>query len=66
MALPITKKAAASCAKNIEAALVAGAGKTAPGFIDVKKTVEDSMGEVKPQETEDTGDVEVDAGDGEV
>tara|TARA_R100001460_G_scaffold109_8_gene452 strand:- start:430 stop:672 length:243 start_codon:yes stop_codon:yes gene_type:complete len=64
MAIPITKKASSSCMKNMELgsmanvneALIAGAANTAPKFIDVKQTVEDSMGEVKTQKIEDAPD----------
>jgi len=49
MAIPITKKASSSCAKNIEAALVAGAGKTAPGFTDVAAGIKGGMEDAMPK-----------------
>jgi hypothetical protein len=66
MAIPITKKVAASCAKNMEEGtityqidkelagkLIDNAGKTAPEFNDAKKNLMAGFDNVKSKDKED-------------
>ena len=64
MALPITKKAAASCAKNMEKGtmtyqteepnmvLIMGEKAKAPKFVDVRKEVEKGMDKAQSEDDE--------------